>query len=480
MTLRQKLTIWFTCLVGLILGVGAVFGWLGFRQSLYNFALDDLNNKKQELKLLIEALVGESQDPQTLNLTEHLPDLQQLFRQEHTLFYDQIFIQLSDLEQKILLRSDNLGSAALPTSVEMHRQSRWLSLQIPGHNSVPVLYAVTDIQSQGQRRAYLHVGLSMAKTQSVLLEMMLYELLAFLISIVLSVFLGQWLASKAVEPMLNLTRQVQQMTGNHLFNQLDTAGLAADEIGFLAETFNSLLLRISKVFDTQKRFVADVSHEFHTPLTVIRGHAQLLQKRAAQHPELLSSSTASIMRESDHLSKMVEDLLLLTRLEDHTQHFVKVELVGLLSELIHDLQPVFPRLESALSDSPLWVVGQPLALKRLFLNLLTNAFKATQPDQAVFLSLRAEADQLTVTVRDQGCGIAAEHLPHLFERFYRVDHARQRDQGGSGIGLALVQEMVNLHQGSISVSSELGQGSVFCVSLPLLRAEAADGVDLVD
>lgn len=269
--------------------------------------------------------------------------------------------------------------------------------------------------------------------------------------------------------MVALTGQVQQMAGQDLFKPLDTRTLNPDEIGVLASTFNGLMLRIEEVFKAQQRFLADASHEFKTPLTAIRGHAQLITKRG-EREDIRQRSAEVIIRESERLSRLVEDLLLLSRLESQSVQPQRVNLTQLCAEVFEDLSLLHPELRWHPSTQALPVMGHADSLRRVLLNLLSNAFAALESGGSVTLSCRQHQQEAEITVQDTGLGISEEHLPHLFERFYRVDHSRSRSTpgaGGSGIGLALVYEIVRLHQGQVEVKSEPSLGTLFTLRFPL-------------
>jgi signal transduction histidine kinase len=470
MKIRLKLTLWFTALVALIVGMGAFWGWLGLRATVYYQAEQEVHDKRKEVQLFI-ATVSQEFRQQKLNfdLRENARNLDQIFANDQTSRYDNIFIQLTDTQGNIISRSSNLGKLLLPIHPQNNNQSDFhqLELQHEKDKVISILYTSSPIIVYGQVRGYLQLGLSMVKSKGFLDKMLLFEALALIFSMGLSLVLGQLLAQRALTPMLKITQQVQEMAGQDLFKPLDTSALSRDEIGILAETFNGLMQRIEKVFVAQQHFLSDASHEFKTPLTAIRGHAQLLQKRGTAHPEIVSKSSATIIRECTRLARLIEDLLLLARLEGHAEKLENLNMVQLLEEIFEDLSPLHPQLKLIVPSAVLKIQGHSDSLYRVFLNLLDNAFKSTLTGDVV-ISCQSQQNEVEIKISDQGTGIAAEHLPHLFERFYRVDSDRNRKSGGSGIGLALVSEVIKFHQGSISVISKEGFGTTFSLRFPLV------------
>lgn len=248
-----------------------------------------------------------------------------------------------------------------------------------------------------------------------------------------------------------------------------------DEIAKLARAFNALLDKLESAHGTQQRFLADASHELRTPLTVLRGEIDVALRRerlAEEYREVLDSSREEIER----LTKLTENLLALAR-SDAGEGIVTREAVDLAALCERVRATLAPQAEpkrivlTVEAPSAVWVSGDPVALERVCRNLVENAICYSPAGEHVALRVAAEGDDAVLSVEDTGPGIGAEHLPHLFERFYRVDMARARQQGGAGLGLAIVQALVKAHGGSVAVSSVVGRGTVFTVRLPLAGVE---------
>lgn len=244
-----------------------------------------------------------------------------------------------------------------------------------------------------------------------------------------------------------------------------------DEIAKLARAFNELLDRLESAHGTQQRFLADASHELRTPLTVMRGEIEVALRRerpAEEYREVLESSREEIER----LARLTENLLSLARSDAGE---------GLVTRETIDLATLCERVREAMSAAaaekrmtlsvevpePVWVQGDTGALERVFLNLAENAIRYSPAGESVTLHAFADGREAVLSVSDTGPGIGAEHLPHLFQRFYRVDKARSREHGGAGLGLAIVEALVKAHGGSVAVSSVVGKGTIFTVRLPL-------------
>jgi signal transduction histidine kinase len=312
----------------------------------------------------------------------------------------------------------------------------------------------------------------------------IYDMIFFLISTIG----GYILASKAMRPIRMMTKMANEINATDLHRRLHLQ--RRDEFGELAATFDQMLTRLEAVFKRQTQFTADASHELRTPLTIInleinRALTQL------QTPEEYRQVFEQIHAENEQMTTIVNSLLLLARADTGQMalHREKVDLSDLALASVERLLPLAHQSQITLStgDLPeLLIIGDPNHLNRMLTNLLENAIKYTSGiGKQVHVSLACDQEQWgVIRVQDDGPGIAEEHLPYLFDRFYRVDKARTRKQkeqattlphreepGGTGLGLAIAQWIAQAQGGEIHVESEIGAGSTFEVRLPLLKQE---------
>jgi signal transduction histidine kinase len=234
---------------------------------------------------------------------------------------------------------------------------------------------------------------------------------------------------------------------------------------------NRALVPIRKAFARQRQFTADASHELRTPLALIRANAEMLtlhgDRLAPQDAELVTE----IIHETDHLNRLVGDLLTLARADTDAVnlHTKPVDFRALVGDVHEDLQRIAESrgIESQISlNGPVTITGDEGRLRQLLLILLDNALKYTDPGGKVTVSLARADRRARLTVADTGIGIPAADRPHIFERFYRVDRAREHESGGTGLGLAIAKWIVQAHNGEIKVESELGRGTTFQIELP--------------
>ncbi len=228
------------------------------------------------------------------------------------------------------------------------------------------------------------------------------------------------------------------------------------------------LRRLEKV---RKDFVANVSHELRTPITAIRGYSETLMSGAVSDPIAAPKMVDIIHRQSERLSELVEDLLELSRLESKQLMLERkpVELAEAAQRASEAIRPKARARSTAieLQIAPeLTAFGDRRAIEQVLLNLLDNAVKYTPPNGHVWVTARPVNDTMEISIRDDGPGIEARHLPRIFERFYRVDKGRSRDMGGTGLGLSIVKHLVSAMNGEVRVESTPGQGSTFFLQLP--------------
>ncbi len=276
------------------------------------------------------------------------------------------------------------------------------------------------------------------------------------------------LTSTLFRPLEDITTVARQITRADDLSRRVPHSNRTDEIGDLARAFNQTLERLERLFRSQQRFLADVSHELRTPLTSVRGNLDLM-RRFGEYDE---ESMFVIQDEMERMSRLLGDLLLLARADTGglPLRHEPVELDNVLFEVYRQIsrieKPVTVELTAV--DQAI-ILGDEDRLKQLLLNLVDNAIKYTQPGGVVRLSLAKDGSWAQLVVSDTGIGIPAEDLPHIFERFYRVDKARSRAQGGSGLGLAIAKWVVQAHGGAIKVDSTVGVGTTFTVTLPIYQ-----------
>jgi len=285
------------------------------------------------------------------------------------------------------------------------------------------------------------------------------------------------LASRALRPIDKITQTARAINASDLEGRINYEG-ANDEVGRLARTFDSMLDRLQGGFERERRFTADAAHELRTPLTALKGRIGVTLSQPRQ-PTAYEDALREMEGQVDRLVRLSNDLLFMARL-DHREGGPPLDAIALsdlLAALVDQVRPLAEAKAIVLAESVppgLMVKGDMDLLIRLFLNLLDNAIKYTPSAGKIKVQAEKRADRICVSISDTGPGIPPEQLPHLFERFYRVERDRVRHsgqhfqaQGGAGLGLAIAQEIARAHGGTLTVQSDLGKGSTFTFCMPV-------------
>lgn len=331
---------------------------------------------------------------------------------------------------------------------------------------IPVRVYYSPLIQDGQVIGSIRIAHSLVGIQETLDRLLAVLILSAPMLCVAAAAGGYFLAAHAIAPIDRITRMARDISASDLSVRLQLPA-TDDEVGRLAETFDGMLARLDGSFKRERRFVADASHELRTPLAGMQAILSVMREQR----RTLEDYDQALSDLSDEVSRMralVEDLLQLAR--DKALALKEVETVH-VSDLLESLcdsmrQRAQQRGQSLLCDCfpGLTIQGDTDSLLRLFVNLLDNAIKYSANGT---ITVRADADEdiLRVYFSDTGPGIAPEHLPHIFEQFYRVDSSRTTP--GSGLGLAIAQDIAHAHGGKIHVESTSGEGSTFIVELPL-------------
>lgn len=309
-------------------------------------------------------------------------------------------------------------------------------------------------------------------------------LVGVLLALIFATLGGLFLANRALSPIDRVTRTARSITTQDLSRRINYQG-ANDEIGRLAKTIDQMLDRLERGFEQERRFTSDASHELRTPLTALKGRLEVTLNRA-RTPEEYQQTLLDLSQEVDRLVRLSNSLLYLARLDQagqNLQQYETLNLSDLLESVVESMEGVAELKQITLDGQivpDLEVQGNLDQLTRLFINLLDNALKYTPAGGRVVV--RVEKDdrdkKACVAVTDTGPGIAAEHLPHLFERFYRAEADRASSSGGAGLGLAIAYEIARQHDSILEVESYPGQGTTFRVQLPIQEAAKQKVVSL--
>lgn len=286
---------------------------------------------------------------------------------------------------------------------------------------------------------------------------------------------GWWFTGRALLPMESMTRTAESISEQNLSQRIDVAETDS-ELGQLGLVLNRTFDRLQAAFERQVRFTADASHELRTPVAVILAQIELSLSRPRSEQDY-REALGTCLRASQRMKSLIESLLVLARLDAGATE-LQLEPVALdrvVRETVELITPLAEqrRITMACDLLPVMVTGDRHRLAQVLVNLLTNAVRYNRDDGRIEISVREQNDSAVVMIHDTGIGIAAEHLPHIFERFYRVDPARSRSEGSSGLGLAICQGLVNAHKGTLTATSTFGTGTTMELRLPLPHSAVA-------
>lgn len=323
------------------------------------------------------------------------------------------------------------------------------------------------VEDNNQLVAIVQVAQSLKATQDTLRKLLLTLLVSIPLLVAVAGLSGYFLAARALSPIDQIISTARRISAEDLLERLPVPGID-DEIGRLTQTLNEMLARLSDSFLRERQFTSDASHELRTPLTAMQSILSTVRERR-RTPEEYEQALDDLSDEVERLRTLVESLLRLARGEKYPLNFQEVNLSTLLTDVSDSLRPLAEIKNLSLhceTPANIKVWGDSDELIRLFVNLLDNAIKYTERGE-IRVSVICNQKDVVIEISDTGVGIPAEHIPHIFDRFYRVEASRTFR--GIGLGLAIAKEIVHAHHGEITVESKLGLGTTFTVILPCLH-----------
>ena len=464
-SIRFSLTLRYSLSLAVILILFSVFQYLTISKQFYQ-EID------RELFTIAEALASPTLEP---------------FRDSPPSVFDQVledfigpkvsgkFVQLFNSKGEITSGSRNLQGINFPLSRGVLRKAESGLIEsrtenLPGR--FPVRTITFPVLVDGRLTRIVKVSSSLEEISATLHHILLVQCISIPLAFFLFGYGGWFLAGLALKPVDLLTRSARKITAENLGYRLEVVN-PEDEIGQLAETFNATLARLENSFKRTRQFSVDVSHELRTPLTILRGETELglkLAKEPDEFRELLQSNLDEIKL----MSKMMENLLFLSKAEEGGLYLDLQEI-----ELNDFIKGIVDESYAALPDSTVIVTfegaedvhvrGDRVRLRQVLLNILDNGVKYNREGGSVRILLARKGNQALISIHDTGFGIPEADLPHIFDHFYRVDKARNRSDGGSGLGLSLAKSFTVAHGGTLEVTSVEGTGSTFTIKLPVVE-----------
>lgn len=276
--------------------------------------------------------------------------------------------------------------------------------------------------------------------------------------------IGIYISHTMLKPVRKIRETAERISVEDLSQRIEISG-PDDDLKELSITFNSMIDRLERSFEQQSRFVSDASHELRTPISVIKGYANLINRWGKDDPEILQEAVNNILEETDHMSVMIKNLLFLARSDQHRAHIQKqpMSLNDAVRDIAKDLSVTDEKINiiTDICDKDMVIDGDPDLIKQMLWIYTENAVKYSGQEKTITYRVFSDGQYACVSVKDNGCGINKEDLPHIFERFYRVDKSRNKNIPGTGLGLSIAKWIIDVHSGSVEVNSVVGQGTEF-------------------
>jgi two-component system OmpR family sensor kinase len=365
---------------------------------------------------------------------------------------------------------DECSPPVLPATVDIsahenehNERTAYFTASSRDHEEKYRVRASIEPQNPG---AVLFVATSLSDVGNTLHRLILIELIATLAVLAALVGLGLWVVQLGLRPLRRIEQTAAAITAGDLSHRVEHPD-ERTEVGRVGAALNTMLDRIESSDRRLRRFIADASHELRTPLAAVRAYAELFERGAATRPEDLQRSMSGITRESERMSLLVDDLLLLARLDEGRPLERKpVDLAQVVGEAVDAARVVEPERPIELAVEPVTVIGDEARLRQVLDNLFANARSHTPAGTPVSVALERVDGRAELSVADHGPGLTEEQAARVFERFYRADTSRARASGGVGLGLSIVAAVTEAHGGTAQVEPTPGGGATFVITLP--------------
>jgi heavy metal sensor kinase len=467
-SLRFRLVAWYASLLAAVFVALGVLTFLGLRHFLETNLRD---TQLRRARQIADTLLANVSHPGDAFIA---PEVEAFYAPEA----NDRFIRITRSDGSVLYTSGKpkddsfdpsaLVGAPMTTNGEGSRRER-----LPGDKVL--LIASLDYETSTEARYVVEVGAPTARIEAMLDQVLLSLALGLPIVVIVAAGGGYLLVNRALAPVDQIARKAELISQHNLSGRLPVSR-TGDELERLSLSLNHMISRLEDAVQNSKRFLADASHELRTPLTVLRGELEnVAQNGRLDHS--MRETLGSMLEEVERLAKIVEGLFALSRLDagEAQTEWVRFDLAELAATTADQMSLLAEDKGISVSCEAkpgITVEGDRARLKQVVVNLLDNAIKYTPNGGAIHLGVTRKNGHAVLDVTDNGIGIPPEALPHVFERFFRVDKARSRDEGGAGLGLSIVKSICTAHGAAVEVESSPGQGSHFRIKLPLAESGA--------
>lgn len=403
---------------------------------------------------------------------------------------DNNMLKMNVILPGVMIRAFNAENEILVDTFEQLKGNRWSEKEeneitpfvINYENKLPLhiveindsyFYFVEQVVTNGHQTYKIQYIKALGEQAQFLKALTKSLLLTSALGILCSVFIGMYMSRKILRPIRDITNTAKEIEFNDLSKRIKTKE-SNDELQELSYTFNHMLDRIQTASEKQNRFVADASHELRTPITVISGYADMLDRWGKKEGDILDEGIAAIKSEAENMNKLIEKLLFLAQVDQEEQilkrHFFDMN--SLLREIIQETRIIAPNHEVELVKNDHAIVYADLTyIKEMLRIFIENSIKYTPEKGKITISSIRVEHYLEVVIQDTGIGISEGDQEKIFDRFYRSDESRNKSSGGIGLGLAIAKWIAEKHEITLSVFSDVGKGTTVVMKVPLYEQE---------
>jgi len=373
---------------------------------------------------------------------------------------EDVYFRIVDYNKETVAQSNMLEGMDLPLKDG--------NLEINKGKKTYFLRTVT-ISKYGYLNGYLQVVKDVTIEYSVLNRLLIFLSISSIGGGLVALLVGFFITKKSMKPVKEMSKTARKISGSDLSKRLEVTN-TNDELAELAETFNSMLDRLEKAFKKQEQFVSDASHELRTPISIIKGYINILDRWGKEDKEIKEEAVESIKSEIQSMNDLIESLLFLARgdLAEIEPSYERFYFNNVVEEIIKENKILDKDINyKYIEKDRVEIYADKLLIKQLLRIFIENSRKYTGDGGNIVIESEEIENNIKITIKDDGKGISKKDIPHIFDRFYKIDKSRSDEKGSSGLGLSIAMKIVELHNGDIDVESEVGEGTKITIFIPL-------------
>lgn len=448
LSIKLRVTLLYSIIFSVILIILNASVLYGLKYYLIYQAFNDVENQSESLIDKLNAVNGSFNE-----LDEKL-----LFSS----IQENIYIKMIDSSGNVIYESNRIkiNNINLPYKININKPVK------TDKDDTDLTY-LNKMYVNKKGHVYIQVIENMKSQYTFLKLLFILMAIADTIGILISFFVGYFLTKQALRPVDYMVREVHDIDAKRVNKRLKV-GKNNDELSRLAITFNNMLDRIEDYIKRQNEFISDASHELRTPLSVFKGYIDLIDRWGKNNRDVLDESIAALKNEQLEMEKLIKRLLILAKGDNETLKLEKSSFIlnDLINEIVTELKMIFKHKNiKIINNYEIRIFADKSLVKELIRIILDNACKYTEDDGIIIITLFKDEESVKLSIKDNGIGIPKDEIPYIFDRFYRVDKARDKETGGSGLGLSIAKLIADLNNWKIIVKSELYKGTEFIIEI---------------